>query len=144
MSVCSYRHRLQTGMKQVHPNWECLTRKHLNQLVNQRVLPSPLMLGPYSPTITDTSPLLPLLPLLLLPVRSHARNPFVAFSGPPCFCQLQQIISALNYSPKLFALKASDCCSTGRNAESWTVISGQCSGHGEHKHADFYANTDSR
>lgn len=58
MSVCLYKLRLQTGMKQVHPNWECLTRKRLNQLVNHRVLPSPL-LGPYSTTSTDTSPPLP-------------------------------------------------------------------------------------
>lgn len=39
--VCSYKHTLQTAMEQVHPNWECLTRKRLNQLVNKRVHPSP-------------------------------------------------------------------------------------------------------
>lgn len=39
--VCSYKHTLQTVMKRVHPNWECLTRKCLNQLVNKRVHPFP-------------------------------------------------------------------------------------------------------
>lgn len=39
--VSSYKHTLQTVMKQVHPNWECLTRKHLNQLLNKRVHPLP-------------------------------------------------------------------------------------------------------
>lgn len=39
--VCSYKHTLQTAMEQVHPNWECLTRKRLNQLVNKQVHPSP-------------------------------------------------------------------------------------------------------
>lgn len=39
--VDSYKHTLQTVMKRVHPNWECLTRKCLNQLVNKRVHPFP-------------------------------------------------------------------------------------------------------
>lgn len=39
--VCFYKHTLQTAVKWVHPNWECLTRKHLNQLLNKRVHPFP-------------------------------------------------------------------------------------------------------
>ena len=38
---CSYKHTLQTEMERVHPNWECLTRKRLKQLVIQRVHPFP-------------------------------------------------------------------------------------------------------
>lgn len=39
--VCSYKHTLQTAVKRVHPKWECLTRKRLNQLLNKRVHPFP-------------------------------------------------------------------------------------------------------
>lgn len=45
--VCSYKRTLQT-IKWVHPNWECLTRKHLNQLLSKRVHRSP-------PLITRTT-----------------------------------------------------------------------------------------
>lgn len=50
---------LQTAVKWVHPNWECLTRKHLNQLLNKRVHPFPSLpssLGPHSTTTANTSP----------------------------------------------------------------------------------------
>lgn len=43
--VCSYKHTQQTAEKQVHPNWACLTRKRLNQLLNKRVHPFPPLIA---------------------------------------------------------------------------------------------------
>lgn len=63
--ICSYKGTLQTAVKWVHPNWECLTLKHLNQLLNKRVHPfPPLVTQPilYSPQPT---------PLLLPSLWNH-------------------------------------------------------------------------
>lgn len=49
---------LQAAMEQVHPNWECLTRKCLNQLVNKRVHPSPRHLD-HRPSLQPTPLLRP-------------------------------------------------------------------------------------